>query len=192
MSRRCRPPSVSKKRSCRAALSCRSVVPLCRAGAYLGEASDGAADGGAVSGHHGPVDQRLRKLGHAAHVHLLVGDWFLQEAYGGGRSKSEQTSSIDARKATRLRSKLRRCVCVHAPPRTCLGNDGRVLAGTRLLTQAAVVLAVDAEHVFVTHDQVGGRAVCPSVVLVDGEPFLRREDPIRIPTHRGRRSWIGD
>lgn len=37
---------------------------------------------------------------------------------------------------------------------TCLGNDSRVLALAWLLAQAAEIFTVDAEHVFVAHDQI--------------------------------------
>lgn len=59
---------------------------------------------------------------------------------------------------------------------TCLGNDSRVLAEARLLTQAAEVFTVDAEHVFVAHDQIRSCAVLSSVVLINSEPFLEGEN----------------
>lgn len=58
---------------------------------------------------------------------------------------------------------------------TCLADDGRVLADTRVVTAAADVLAEDPEGVLVAHDQVGHGAAGPAVVLVDGEPLLEAQ-----------------
>jgi len=49
---------------------------------YLGVAFHGAADGGAVTGHDGSVNQRLGKLGHTARVFLLEGASFVGQVYG--------------------------------------------------------------------------------------------------------------
>lgn len=48
---------------------------------YPGEASDGAADGSAITCHYRSVNQRLSKLGHTGHVLLLVGILFANQAY---------------------------------------------------------------------------------------------------------------
>lgn len=49
---------------------------------YLGEAFDGTTDGGAVTGNYSSVNQGLSELGHTRHVFLLVGVWFVNQAYG--------------------------------------------------------------------------------------------------------------
>lgn len=51
---------------------------------YLGEPFHGAADGGAVTGHHGPINQGLSKLGHAGNLFLLVRASFVLQVYGEG------------------------------------------------------------------------------------------------------------
>lgn len=58
---------------------------------------------------------------------------------------------------------------------TCFANHSRVLAHARLLAQATEIFAVDAEHVFVAHDQIRNCAVCSSIVLINSKPFLERE-----------------
>lgn len=58
---------------------------------------------------------------------------------------------------------------------TCLGNDSRVFAAAWVLAQATQVFTVDAKHIFIAHDQIWSCAVCPSVMLINGEPFLKRE-----------------
>ena len=54
---------------------------------YLGEASDSAGDGSAVTGHYRSINQGPGKLGHTGHVFLLEGDCFELQAYmeKGGR-----------------------------------------------------------------------------------------------------------
>lgn len=49
---------------------------------YPGEASDGTADGSAVTGHYRSVNKGLSKLRHTGHVLLLVGVLFALQACG--------------------------------------------------------------------------------------------------------------
>lgn len=48
---------------------------------YPGEASDGTADGSAITCHYRSVNQRLSKLGHTGHVLLLIGILFAHQTY---------------------------------------------------------------------------------------------------------------
>lgn len=48
---------------------------------YPREASDGAADGSAVTGYNRSVNQGLSELGHAGNVLLLEGVLFAHQAY---------------------------------------------------------------------------------------------------------------
>ncbi len=56
---------------------------------------------------------------------------------------------------------------------TGLGYEGRVLAHAGIFTESAEVLAVDAEHVLVCHDQVRDGAVGAAIVLIHRKPLLR-------------------
>lgn len=56
---------------------------------YPGEASDGTADGSAVTGHYRSVNQGLSKLGHTGHVLLLEEVLFALQACGGASELSQ-------------------------------------------------------------------------------------------------------
>lgn len=58
---------------------------------------------------------------------------------------------------------------------TWLGYDSWVLAESGILTQPTVVIAVDAEYILVSHNEVRHGAVWASVVLIHSEPLLERE-----------------
>lgn len=55
---------------------------------------------------------------------------------------------------------------------TCFGDDGGVLADSRVVAEATDVFAEHSERILVPHDQVRHSAAGPAVVLVDREPLL--------------------